>query len=232
LLVPGFIILSSGLQELAQKITGIQPSAVSQTLSDLFRSYPWFLTFLAVALGPGVVEELWCRGFLGRGLTARYGTIGGVLVTSTLFGLIHLDLSLLIPITLMGVFLHFVYLTSRSLGISILLHTMNNGISVFATLAGVASVFEADSHEHCLGIYLMSFALVCSGSIALWTSRPRLLLHQSLTVETPLTTPELPGSAHHQLTTASAPLAFHTANSGALIFTVVSFAVLMFLLLV
>ncbi len=63
LLVPGFMLLSGGIQELFQRVTGITQPAASQALNNLFSSFPWFLTFLAVGFGPGFVEEMWCRAF-------------------------------------------------------------------------------------------------------------------------------------------------------------------------
>ena len=56
-----------------------------------FRTWPWQFGVLVIGLGPGLSEELWCRGFLGRGLVEHYGVILGVLLTSFLFGLIHGD---------------------------------------------------------------------------------------------------------------------------------------------
>jgi hypothetical protein len=160
--------LPDGIQQLLQRGFGIEPPSMGKLLGDTFQTFPWFLTFLAVGLGPGVVEEIFCRGFLGRGLTARYGLLLGVTLTSIMFGLMHGSITYAIPTAIMGAYLHFVYLTSRSLWISILLHTLNNSVGVVATLAG--SVEQLNPV-----VYLASFSLVLFASIALWTSRPRHL---------------------------------------------------------
>ena len=117
-----------------------------KALNSVFGAFPWPLTVLAVAIGPGVVEEFWCRGFLGRGLSARYGLVTGVLLTSILFALMHVDPSLLLPIALMGAYLHFVYFVTRSIWAPILLHAMNNGVSILLALTLKPEQMDQDKH--------------------------------------------------------------------------------------
>jgi membrane protease YdiL (CAAX protease family) len=94
----------------------------------------WHITLavLIIGLGPGIGEELWCRAFLGRGLVGRYGVVVGIALTSFFFGLIHLDPAQGTMAMLMGVCLHFVYQTTRTLWIPVLLHFLNNSASVVA----------------------------------------------------------------------------------------------------
>jgi membrane protease YdiL (CAAX protease family) len=96
------------------------------------RYWPWQVTVLAIGLGPGICEELWCRGFLGQGLVGRYGVLLGVLLTSFFFGLIHVDPPHAAIAACLGVVLHFVYLTSRSLWLPMLLHFLNNSLAVLS----------------------------------------------------------------------------------------------------
>jgi len=231
LLVPGFMMLSGGIQALLQEV-GISQPAMNEPLNDLFRSFPWSLTFLAVGFGPGFVEEMWCRGFLGRRLSARYGLVIGVTVTSILFGLLHGSLSYAIPTAIMGAYLHFVYLASRSIWVSITLHTLNNGVAILATLTGKAEQLDADPQRLNWVIYLASFSLVLFASISLWTSRFRIVPIQGRPDGSqPISDwkPEYPG--------ISAP----TKDSGqelrrgrpspaAVVFTFLSFAMLAYLL--
>src|SRR5262249_38803569 len=95
--------------------------------------WPWAFAVLVIGLGPGVGEELWCRGFLGRGLVGRYGVVGGVLFTSFFFGLIHVDPCQGAMAGLVGLWLHFTYLPTRSLGVPILLHPGTNSLTAVAT---------------------------------------------------------------------------------------------------
>jgi len=207
LLAPGFILAANGIQELLQKEVGITVPTVGKGLTKTFGSFPWFLTFLAIGFGPGLVEEIWCRGFLGRGLTARYGLVVGVILTSILFGLMHCSITYAIPVTIMGLYLHFVYLVSQSIWISILLHTLNNSIGVLLSLSGWDDLLDAKIGGRVGIVYLVSVSLILFASIALWTSCPRVVpLHP----------------AEKQIRSKVSPLA--------ICFTLTSFAVLMFLL--
>jgi membrane protease YdiL (CAAX protease family) len=180
MMAPAFLILSEGVQELYLRLTGITPTAPEGMLKDLFSHIPWFVTFLAVSAGPGVVEELWCRGFLGRGLSSRYGLGVGVFLTSLLFALMHGDPSRVLLYTMMGAFLHFVYIASRSLWVSMLLHLLNNGIAVLFELSPMfnraAHVFEEDKQGIRAVMELASLGVLVFGSVALWTSRPEVIL--------------------------------------------------------
>jgi membrane protease YdiL (CAAX protease family) len=84
----------------------------------------------AVALAPGIGEEIFCRGVLGRGLLARHGTVSGVFLTSIFFGILHFDPPYVVATALLGVVLHVAYLTSRSLLLPIAMHFANNFVSV------------------------------------------------------------------------------------------------------
>jgi membrane protease YdiL (CAAX protease family) len=89
----------------------------------------WNLAWAALILGyyvlAAVGEEAFDRGFVGRGLLARYG-LWGVVITSALFGLSHFDL-VSCPLAFVGgLLLHFVFLVSRSLAVPIVFHALYN----------------------------------------------------------------------------------------------------------
>ena len=94
--------------------------------------WPWYLGVLIIGIGPGIGEELFCRAFLGRGLIAKHGVIPGVLLTSLLFGLMRIEPRQVIYAPVMGILLHFVYLTTHSLLMPMLIHTLNNSLSALA----------------------------------------------------------------------------------------------------
>ena len=49
------------------------------------------LALLALGLAPGFAEELLCRGLVQRGLEARLGAAGAVVVAALFFGALHVD---------------------------------------------------------------------------------------------------------------------------------------------
>jgi uncharacterized protein len=235
LLVPGFMILSGGIQELLVYITGIKQPVANKALNGTFRQVPWFVTFLAVALGPGFVEEVWCRGFLGRGLSARYGLVWGVVATSVLFGLLHVDPSYAVVTALMGAYLHFVYVASRSIWVPIMLHVLNNGIAILIALTekGPAEL-DADPKPLPPIYYLVSFSLVLFASIALWTGRAVVQPVQGGEEnwwDAPGWQPEYPGiSAPSPEAAGEVRLGYARVSPVAAVFTLASFGILLYLL--
>lgn len=83
---------------------------------------------------PGVGEELFFRGFVGRGLVARWGRTKGVLLTSLLFGAMHIHpLNALFAVA-MGVVLHAVYFWTKSLLAPMFLHAAYNTLAMYVNL--------------------------------------------------------------------------------------------------
>jgi membrane protease YdiL (CAAX protease family) len=178
LVVPAFMLLAEGIQELFLRLTGITRPAANEALNGTFATVPLFVTLLAVAVGPGVVEEFWCRGFLGRGLCARYGLRWGVLATSVLFGMLHMDPSLVFITGLMGAYLHFVFLAARSIWVPVVLHLLNNGLTILAllspTLVAAGKALQEDKQGYRAVIDIAALGLIVFASAALWTSRAKL----------------------------------------------------------
>ena len=128
LAIPGMMALSEFTYHLSHKFL---PTIDYQAqMTHMFSSWPVWFGLLAVGLGPALNEELWCRGFLGRGLVGHYGPFWGVLLTSLLFGAAHLDPPHVVATFVMGICLHYVYLMTRSLWVSMLMHFVNNSLAV------------------------------------------------------------------------------------------------------
>lgn len=86
----------------------------------------WFIVIVAGCLLPAMGEELFFRAFLGRGLIARFGGVVGVAVTSLLFGLFHLTPERILWAAIIGVVMHIVYLSSKSILAPMAVHFLNN----------------------------------------------------------------------------------------------------------
>lgn len=82
------------------------------------------------------VEEMVFRGVLLDAVRERIGPVGAVLVTSGLFGLMHVEPSIVVATTLLGGVLGVLRLRSDSIWPSVALHAANNGLAVVAILVG------------------------------------------------------------------------------------------------
>jgi membrane protease YdiL (CAAX protease family) len=145
-----------------------------EEMMGVFTKWPWGFAVLVIGLGPGIGEELWCRGFLGRGLIGNYGVIFGIVATSFFFGFIHLDPCQGAMATLMGLWLHFVYVTTRSLLLPMLLHTLNNSFAVLITRVPQMQAIELEPSDIPWLVYVSALLLLGGVAYALYQSRARL----------------------------------------------------------
>lgn len=91
----------------------------------------WFLV-LNIGLVPAVCEEVMFRSYLHRLFENAYGILGALLVTGLVFGLFHLRLSQLIPLTFIGIMLGWMTVKSGSVYPAMLMHFIHNSGTVTA----------------------------------------------------------------------------------------------------
>jgi membrane protease YdiL (CAAX protease family) len=196
-----------------------------EEMVQVFNGWPAGFAVLVIGLGPGIGEELWCRGFLGRGLVGRYGWLG-VVLTSFFFGLIHLDPCQGTMALLMGLWLHFMYLTTRSLWMPMMVHFLNNSLSVVSSRVPVLREIEKASLP--LYLFVGAAALLLAVGLALYGSRCRLAADDGR--RPPDWQPAYPGveypppESHTRVThPLPSPAAFLAVLLGALAFTAASY---------
>lgn len=109
-------------------ISKVLPSWFGEVLVD-FGEFPLALVLLGGCLFPAIGEEILFRGFIGRGLVARYGVLIGMIATSVLFGLMHIDPAQAASVMPLGWVFQVVFLSTKSLAAPILLHALINATS-------------------------------------------------------------------------------------------------------
>jgi membrane protease YdiL (CAAX protease family) len=153
---PAVSILIFGLQHLAVSWPPLLDLGWLDTaLAVNPEGWPLWLVGAAFAVGPGITEELWYRGWLGWALARPPSVIRGILVCSVLFGLGHLRPVQVLASTVFGLYLHITYLSGRSLLLPVIVHLSQNGLGVLETM-GVISLqpFYEMVAEHPIPIYL------------------------------------------------------------------------------
>ena len=127
LVLPGFIVAHSAFHLVLQIDGRRRPRRSAQTqLKAMLAPWPVWVAVLVIGVGPGVIEELFCRGFLGRGLVGRYGVSAGCCSPRSCSGAAHGPAVRGWTVVPMGVLLHVTYLATRSLWVPMLLHFLNN----------------------------------------------------------------------------------------------------------
>ncbi len=92
-------------------------------------SSPWWLLAGGVVVAP-VVEEIFFRGFVFAGLCRRYEWQKAAVISSALFALIHLQLTAVIPIFILGYIFAYLYYQSNSIWPAILMHVATNALGL------------------------------------------------------------------------------------------------------
>jgi membrane protease YdiL (CAAX protease family) len=140
------------------------------------RTWSPLVAVLVIAVLPAFSEEIWCRAFLGRGLVGQYGVVCGVLITSYFFGAIHVLPHQGAMAMLLGLALHYSYITTRSILAPMLLHFLNNATSVLGSRLGeVAESIDTEPDRIPFALYACAIFLLAGVAWALYQSRARIL---------------------------------------------------------
>lgn len=89
---------------------------------------------LCIAIIGPVIEELVFRGAIMRELLQRYSPTKSILISGMVFGLIHINPIQVIGAMIFGFILGWLYYRTRSLVPGIVLHVLNNSVSVYLNL--------------------------------------------------------------------------------------------------
>ncbi|MBP0016094.1 MAG: CPBP family intramembrane metalloprotease [Cyanobacteria bacterium SBLK] len=85
-----------------------------------------FIFLITASLAAPIFEEIMFRGFLLPSLTRYVPVWGAIGLSGLIFAIAHLSLAEVLPLTVLGIVLGFVYARSRNLLASILLHSLWN----------------------------------------------------------------------------------------------------------
>ena len=101
-----------------------------EAIQEMARTTPVAVLMISVAVLPALNEEFLFRGLIGRGLVGRYGVIAGISLTSLLFAAVHLSPMHAVALIPLAIVMHVAYLSSGSIWLPVLVHFMNNALSV------------------------------------------------------------------------------------------------------
>ena len=101
-----------------------------EAIQEMARTTPVAVLMISVAVLPALNEEFLFRGLIGRGLVGRYGVIAGISLTSLLFAAVHLSPMHAVALIPLAVVMHVAYLSSGSIWLPVLVHFINNALSV------------------------------------------------------------------------------------------------------
>lgn len=112
---------------IAELLKGI-PNIMEQTFDILASGWGGVL---AIAIIGPTVEELVFRGAILKKLLQQYSPVKAILISSLLFAVFHINPAQMLPAFLLGALLAWTYYKTASLIPAILMHIVNNSLSVY-----------------------------------------------------------------------------------------------------
>lgn len=147
-----------------------------EVINDMAKTTSLLSMIFVIAILPAIGEELIFRGAVGRVLIANLGLWGGVLLTSFLFGWLHIHPVHALAVMPLGLAMHLVYLWSRSFWLPMLLHFINNTWAAISAQGPAIDPMRQGVPMRSIDGLLIAvsvFAVVAT-VIAFWQSRVRL----------------------------------------------------------
>lgn len=125
---------------------------MSESIKELFQEIAlsmnnWY-GLISVAIAAPLLEELIFRGVLLDGLLKRRSAWSAIIISSILFGIVHLNPWQFVSAMIIGVFAGWVYYRTRSLIYSIFVHFANNFTAgIFMAMDEDNSMMDAELPE-------------------------------------------------------------------------------------
>ncbi len=94
-------------------------------------NYTGVAAFFMMVIAAPIFEELIYRGIILDGLLKRYSAFTAILVSSILFGLIHLNPWQFVAGFIFGIFAGWIYYRTRNLTLTMILHAITNLVGYF-----------------------------------------------------------------------------------------------------
>ena len=151
-------------------IAGVSAIFIADAISSLANFLPdWmensfadietnWLGILAIAIVGPVLEEMLFRGAVTTTLLKEYSPKKAIIYSALIFGIFHLNPAQILVATLLGLLLGWLFYRTRSLIPCIIVHILNNSLSVFLSKAYP----EAESFQDIMGIVPYFVCLILS----------------------------------------------------------------------
>lgn len=144
------------------------PNIMEETF-DILQS-GWGGILVIAIIGP-VLEELLFRGAITKALLQQYNPTKAILISALLFGVFHINPAQILPAFLIGILLSWTYYRTASLIPCMLMHILNNSLSVFLNI----NYPEAEHMDELIGatpylIFLCVSTLIFAGTV-MWMRR-------------------------------------------------------------
>lgn len=130
-LIFGALLLGVLLTMLTSKLFPGDASSAGGGVDMLLEGHGFPFVLTVVAIAPAICEELLFRGFIMSAFKSRYKTVATIILVSVVFGVYHLSIVRFFTTAFLGAMLAITAHYSKSIFPGMLMHFLNNAISVF-----------------------------------------------------------------------------------------------------
>lgn len=167
----------SGIEELMRDMEDSAADATEQLL-DINTLWQFLSSVFVIGVMAGLSEEMLFRGAMQRTMQdSRLNTHAVVWITAIVFSAFHMQFFGFIPRMMLGAWLGYLLVWTRSLWVPIIAHTLNNSTVVFFSYMANKGIMPEDFGDN-LGLpapgafpWLAMLSLIASLALAFWASR-------------------------------------------------------------
>lgn len=152
----GFFLVSHNSVTLIQKYMTM-PKFLEEAFEGIAVS-PVLMVTSIVVVAP-IFEEIICRGIFLEGFLKRYNQWVALTASAILFGAIHGNLPQFLYATVLGLALGYVYMKTKSLILSIMLHALNNLAAILCAALNMNIGDKFNIFYFAIGIILLVVAI-------------------------------------------------------------------------
>lgn len=134
-------------------------------------------SFIAIVIAAPILEELIFRGIILDGLLKRYSPLKSIVISSALFGIVHLNPWQFITAFIIGMFSGWVYYKTKKLTLSILIHFVNNLMAFTGMYLMKPETMEkplSELYGGFLNLILITFGAIAVAAICLYFLRSEI----------------------------------------------------------
>lgn len=137
----GLLSLLQPIEEVLMKLVPM-PRFLESTFETIGNPNDFLGSILLAVLVAPAVEEILFRGLILQGFVRNYGTVHGLMLSSLLFGIVHLNPYQFVAGFILGLFIGLLFIKTGSILPGLLVHGFYNG-----ALIGANSVLQATMNQ-------------------------------------------------------------------------------------
>ena len=150
-------------------------SEAMKAAMEMMLNGPIWIVLISVSIFAPFFEEWLCRGIILRGLLKKVKPGWAIVISAAIFGLIHGNLWQAIPAFIIGVILGYVYYKTGSLKLTMLMHCVNNTLSVIVSRIPAfedVEFFAEVMNPWAYVLVVLAFAIVLASGLVIMRSIP------------------------------------------------------------